>query len=303
MRRCLPLHSSAVRRRISANIAKVALVLLLAGLACACRQQTIQSSDVQLDLVFSHTRVGAATARLTVRDKTGKSIENPGSIRLRGDMTHAGMQPVIVEAESSQDGMYELPFEWTMAGDWIVEASLKLASGATVSHSFALSIESESDGMAGMDHGAGGESSALYMRIANGGRDAMVFVDAQADAANRVEFHETIIEHDMARMGQRETLIVPAGGSLHLRPGRLHIMLRELTRTLAAGDVMDFRLIAESGDAVTLSAPIMMMWNEGDESEVTLGDLVFSEVWARPANAGEPNMRMSGRDMHDHASD
>ena len=220
--------------------------------------------------------------------------DNPGALSVRGDMNHTGMAPVFGEAEAAVDGVFTVPFEWTMAGGWIVEASLELVSGETVTQSFNLEIMSEAgaDNMADMDrsemdHDAmPGETSAAYLRIDNRGGLDMTITSARTEAAAAVEFHETVIEDDIARMERLPTLSIPADQTLHLRPGGIHIMLLELTKNLEAGSSIVLELEFESGVAIALGLPIMQMPMEDDMTEFQVGVLVFSQMWARPASAG-----------------
>lgn len=52
------------------------------------------------------------------------------TVEVTGDMTHAGMVPVIAEAVESEPGLYRADdFEFTMAGDWIITAEVELPDG------------------------------------------------------------------------------------------------------------------------------------------------------------------------------
>jgi len=52
------------------------------------------------------------------------------TVEVTGDMTHAGMVPVITEASESEPGLYRADrFEFTMAGDWILTAEVELPDG------------------------------------------------------------------------------------------------------------------------------------------------------------------------------
>lgn len=56
------------------------------------------------------------------------------SVRVVGDMTHAGMQPVIVDATEVAPGSYRADeFAFTMAGDWIITVTATTADGRRVS--------------------------------------------------------------------------------------------------------------------------------------------------------------------------
>lgn len=52
------------------------------------------------------------------------------TVRVTGDMTHAGMAPVLSDAQETEPGLYRADgFAFTMAGDWIITADIELADG------------------------------------------------------------------------------------------------------------------------------------------------------------------------------
>ena len=62
-------------------------------------------------------------------------------IEITGDMTHAGMVPVIVSATETEPGIYRADdFEFTMAGDWIISADVELADGTKQQLETTLSV-------------------------------------------------------------------------------------------------------------------------------------------------------------------
>ncbi len=124
------------------------------------------------------------------------------------------------------------------------------------------------------------------MRIKNAGGSTVTIRSARTTAAQVVEFHQTIVENDIARMQAIDALIIPAGETLELRPGRMHIMLRQLTGDLKPGTSVELRLEVNKGDTIQLTVPIMQMMIDSSESSAKAGDLEFSNLWARPANAG-----------------
>ena len=239
-------------------IAGLALILLLA----ACRPQQIAATDIQLELSVSDRRVGETTLLVTVKDKAGKPIADPGSLSVRGDMTHAGMAPVFGEAEKALDGVFALPFEWTMAGGWTLEATLRLKNGAVAARTFNFEIlrEASMAGTGSMDHsGMTGETSAVYMRITNRGERDITLVSAASSAAAGVEFHRTVIEDDIARMEALDGLVIPAGETIDLRPGGAHIMLRGLLGDLLPQSQMPLQLVCDSGALYDLDIPVRAM--------------------------------------------
>lgn len=110
-------------------------------------------------------------------------------------------------------------------------------------------------GMSGMS----GMVSAAYMTIRNEGATPDRLVSATADAARTVEIHETVIENDVARMQMLpEGITVPAGEAVELRPGGLHLMLIGLHADLVPGMTVTLTLTFESGEVITVRAPVRM---------------------------------------------
>lgn len=242
----------------------------------------------------SDRRVGETTLRLRVSDRDSKTVSDPGRLNIRGDMDHAGMAPVLASAERAGDGVFSLPFEWTMGGRWIVEASLTLPNGEIAVETFhfeILSQATEAD-MMDMDHDAmPGESSAVYLRIRNRGESDVTIVTVDSVAAAEVAFHRTVLEGDIARMEAVDSLRIPAGETVDLSPGGLHIMLTGLTADLPPQSALTLRLQSDSGESYDLDVPVMNMLTSEPDDAVALGDLVFSQRWARPAQAGSMDMR------------
>ncbi len=63
------------------------------------------------------------------------------TVRVTGDMTHAGMVPVVAEATESAPGLYRADdFEFTMAGDWILTAEVTLPDGSEETAETAVTV-------------------------------------------------------------------------------------------------------------------------------------------------------------------
>lgn len=266
----------------SASIKTVLCLAALLAMGVACRQQRTSVGDIRLEISVSDRRVGETTLLVSVTDQAGNPVEAPGSLVVRGDMDHAGMVPVFAESSAAVDGVFTVPFEWTMSGGWILEASLTFDNGDVYRQSFRYEIMNEAD----MNHsGMRGETSALYMRVANRGDEPVAIVAAETAAAGHVQFHETIVEDSIARMQVLDRLVIGGGETLELRPGGKHIMLSQLTQDLAPGGQLAFRLILDSGERIDLSAAVHDMVMGELEDEVEVGQLAFSQMWLRPASA------------------
>ncbi len=128
------------------------LLLVLVLLLAACRESAqptptpenfTPSPDVEIEMAVepSPPTAGDAVLVVTLHSPDGAPITN-ASIAARGDMNHAGMVPVFGETNQNSDGVYRIPFEWSMGGDWIVTLTVTLADGAQVERSFDMSITS-----------------------------------------------------------------------------------------------------------------------------------------------------------------
>jgi len=294
--------------------------LMVLFIAVACRQQAVSAENINIDIAVTDSLVGETTVIVTVTDDEGNALDNPGTLSLRGDMDHAGMLPVIREAKDSTEGVFSVPFEWTMGGAWSLEVTLTLGNGDVVTESFDFEIltEASEDGdshdmedmdmdadshdMEGMD--MGGETSALYMSITNNGEEVVTIVGVETDVAQLAELHETVVENEVARMQPVEALVIEAGETLDLTPGRIHIMLMQLTQDIVTDENIDVSLMLDSGDMVMVTAVVQDMLMDDLETTTEVGDLVFSNVWMRPASAGDmESMDMDSddteSDMHD----
>ena len=101
-------------------------------------------------------------------------------------------------------------------------------------------------------------TTAAYMTLtsAQGGR----LVGASSPQAALVEVHEMKMEGDMMRMRAIPGLDLPAGQSVSLKPGGLHLMFTGLKQPARPGDVVTIHLVIEGAgghrDTVDVQAPV-----------------------------------------------
>jgi hypothetical protein len=79
----------------------------------------------------SPPRTGAATLSLTLTDASSGRPLRGAEVKVEGDMTHPGMEPVLSTAREVAPGRYEAPFKLTMAGDWVLLINGRLRDGRT----------------------------------------------------------------------------------------------------------------------------------------------------------------------------
>jgi hypothetical protein len=115
-------------------------LLVIGALAGACSRgdDGDAAEDVSVELVVEPLplAVGPATVTVRLRDADGEPI-NGAELEIVGDMTHAGMVPVITGATDEGDGRYVSEgFEFTMGGDWIITVRGTLPGGQQIERTF-----------------------------------------------------------------------------------------------------------------------------------------------------------------------
>ena len=100
----------------------------------------------------------------------------------------------------------------------------------------------------GADRPAGG-----YLTISNPGGVADALVAATSPVATSVEIHETTTESGMTGMHAISRLVIPAGGTVELKPGGYHLMLMGVT-SLQVGATVQLELTFEKAGKVMVSA-------------------------------------------------
>ena len=121
----------------------VLLSLALVGCGRISRAED-RTADVSIVLAVDPNPPGVGPAHLTlfVTGADGTPIDG-ARLSIKGDMTHAGMQPVLAETKGGKEGRYETPFEWTMGGDWIVTVTAALPDGRTTVRQFTYTVEGD----------------------------------------------------------------------------------------------------------------------------------------------------------------
>lgn len=124
------------------NLIAIAFFLLAAGCGRIQSGPSPEAADISVDFSVepADPAVGPAQLRLTLTDGQGQPV-NDATLNIEGNMTHAGMTPVLAQAAGGDNGQYLVPFEWTMGGDWIVTVTATLENGQTVSRQFPVTVE------------------------------------------------------------------------------------------------------------------------------------------------------------------
>jgi hypothetical protein len=116
--------------RILCRAAPLLLATALVSLGCSRGGSSGGAEDVKVDLTVLPTppKVGDATATVLLTDRDGKPVKG-ATVKIEGNMNHAGMTPSLADAKEVEPGKYQANFELTMGGDWFVLVNATLADG------------------------------------------------------------------------------------------------------------------------------------------------------------------------------
>lgn len=118
----------------------ILLIVVFSLAGCQRASQQNNTADFEMSLFSQSTQVGETVLVVTLTEADGTPITN-ATLIVRGDMTHAGMAPVLRDGMTeNKDGVYEIPFEWTMGGDWVVTVDATLPDGRSVTKDFNMTI-------------------------------------------------------------------------------------------------------------------------------------------------------------------
>ena len=94
-----------------------------------------------------------------------------------------------------------------------------------------------------------------FMSIANKGPDDRL-LSVTSTVAKSVELHTMSMDGDVMRMRQVEGIALPAGQSVELKPGALHMMFIGLKAPLKAGDKVPVTLRFEKAGELTVRVSV-----------------------------------------------
>ncbi len=103
------------------------------------------------------------------------------------------------------------------------------------------------------------ETGAVYMRIMNGSDEDDALIDAAVPGCDAVELHEMSMDGDVMRMRQVDgnRIEVPAGETVLLQQGGLHVMCIGKTGEFAVGDNVMVTLTFENAGTLEVEAEVV----------------------------------------------
>ena len=93
-----------------------------------------------------------------------------------------------------------------------------------------------------------------FATITNNTTEDDILVSASGSASNKVELHTHMMIDDVMRMQKVDSIPVPAGETVELKPGGLHLMMFGMNEQLKAGD--DFTLTLTFDNAGKVEVPV-----------------------------------------------
>ncbi len=102
----------------------------------------------------------------------------------------------------------------------------------------------------------GAQTGVVYLEIQNGGAAADKLLGASTPVADMAHLHSTEMQGDMASMKMMDTLDLPAGQTVVLKPQATHLMLMGLKQTLRKGESFPVTLRFEKAGSVEVPVKI-----------------------------------------------
>jgi hypothetical protein len=109
----------------------LAVALLLALASCGRGGKDLADVGVDLRIEPQPPRIGPATITVDLSDAAGQPIAG-AEVEVEGNMSHAGMVPVIAPAQEIASGHYQAALEFTMGGDWFILVRAELPDGRSL---------------------------------------------------------------------------------------------------------------------------------------------------------------------------
>ncbi len=99
-------------------------------------------------------------------------------------------------------------------------------------------------------------TGVVYLRMSNRGSDPEQLIAIATPAAADASLHETVREDGTMSMRELESVVLPAGGSVSLQPGGMHIMLMRLKSPLLEGESFPMTLTFEGAGRIDVRVEV-----------------------------------------------
>lgn len=147
-------------------------------------------------------------------------------------------------------GMRKLVLEILVATALTFAAILALAPGVRASDIMVM------DAFARASAVPTAKAATAYLTLMNHGAAPDRLLSITTDAAESAQLHQTTDENGIAKMRAVESLELPAGAMVELKPGGLHVMMTGLKAPLVEGGSITLRLTFEKAGEVEVQVPV-----------------------------------------------
>ena len=113
--------------------------------------------------------------------------------------------------------------------------------------------------------------AAAYMTIQNSGQISDRLLSASSPMAGVIDFHETRVESGVAKMRQVRHIAVKPKSMTVLKPGGLHLMVKELKTPPVAGGIFVITLKFERAGTIDIKFPVKTFSRKKSEHTTTKG--------------------------------
>ncbi len=103
---------------------------------------------------------------------------------------------------------------------------------------------------------AGGGAAAMYLTLRDAGAEDRL-TSVSTDASQMAMLHESVTLNGVDEMRDLSSAVIPAGGTLAMRPGGMHVMLMDMNRRLQAGDTIHAILTFAHAPPLTVAVPVL----------------------------------------------
>ena len=98
--------------------------------------------------------------------------------------------------------------------------------------------------------------NAGYMTLLNAGPEEVTLVKVESDSYEMIEVHEMAAVDGLMEMREVTDMTIPANGQIQLKPGGMHLMLKQPRRHLTTGQKVDMTLTFKSGKKQWVSVQV-----------------------------------------------
>ena len=93
--------------------------------------------------------------------------------------------------------------------------------------------------------------------VKNDGSEGDTLISVESPAAGRVELHEMTMQNDVMKMRKLDDgIVIPAGETVELKSGGLHLMFMDVKKPFAEGDSVPVTLTFEKSGKVDYVLPV-----------------------------------------------